>query len=63
MIQKFSILENGVEISVTISCGISEFPADASTETEALEKADKALYAAKYNGRNQVVLWSKITDK
>ncbi len=62
-IQESKIVENGVDITITISCGISEFPADGSTETEALEKADKALYAAKYNGRNQVVLWSKIIDK
>lgn len=62
-IQESKIIENGIEIMVTISCGISEFPVDASNETEALEKADKALYAAKYNGRNQVVLWSKIKEK
>ena len=59
-IEESKISENDVEISVTISCGISEFPVDASTEAEIIEAADKALYAAKYNGRNQVVLWSKI---
>ncbi len=58
--QESKIIENGSEIIVTISCGISEFPTDGSTEAEVLEKADKALYAAKNNGRNQVVLWSKI---
>ncbi len=61
-ISESGILENGVEIAVTISCGISEFPIDASTEVEALDKADKALYTAKYNGRNQIVLWSNIKN-
>ena len=59
-IQESKIVENDADIKISISCGISEFPTNASTEAEALEKADKALYAAKYNGRNQVVLWSKI---
>lgn len=62
-IQETSILENGMEIKATISCGISEFPTNGSTEEEMLEKADKALYAAKNRGRNQVVLWSKNLDK
>jgi len=47
-------------ISITISIGISEFPKHGQHETLALETADKALYHAKHNGRNQVVLWSKI---
>jgi len=50
------------KIGVTISCGVSEFPAHSSTETEALEIADKALYTAKNSGRNQVVIWSENKD-
>ena len=45
--------ENAMNINVTISMGLAEFN---GTETgEALfERADKALYEAKENGRNQV---------
>lgn len=60
--QASRVVENGREIRATISLGISEFPADGPTEAEALESADKALYAAKHNGRNQVGLWSKIKN-
>ena len=60
--QELNFIENGHEIRATISLGISEFPTDGRTETKVLEKADKALYAAKHNGRNQVMLWSEIKE-
>ena len=43
----------GREFSVTMSCGVAQFPGfdDASRLSNA---ADKALYAAKHNGRNRV---------
>jgi diguanylate cyclase (GGDEF)-like protein len=41
---------------VTISLGVACFPAHGSTSEEVLQRADKALYAAKKAGRNQVVL-------
>lgn len=40
---------------LTVSIGISSFPADGDTEDKLLNSADKALYQAKLNGRNQVV--------
>jgi diguanylate cyclase (GGDEF)-like protein len=45
----------GVDRGVTMSAGVSEFPADGTTAEELLHVADAALYAAKRGGRNQVV--------
>lgn len=40
--------------SVTISAGVAAFPVDAQQEDILIQKADKALYAAKSAGRNCV---------
>ncbi len=43
---------------VRVSVGVATFPQDAKTNLDLIGKADKALYAAKENGRNQVVGYS-----
>ncbi len=43
-----------LESSVTISLGVATFPVDGETPASLIEHADKGLYAAKENGRNQV---------
>ena len=43
--------------SVTVSAGLATFPQDAQTNLDLIGKADKALYAAKSRGRNQVVTY------
>ena len=45
--------------TVTISLGIATFPDDGKSIEELVQKADAALYAAKENGRNQVVIYNQ----
>ncbi|MCG3196979.1 MAG: hypothetical protein GHCLOJNM_01460 [bacterium] len=40
--------------SVTISVGVSEYPSDAREASQLVERADRALYFSKENGRNRV---------
>lgn len=42
------------ETNVTISLGVSTFPYDGDSASSIIEAADKRLYNAKNNGRNQV---------
>jgi diguanylate cyclase (GGDEF)-like protein len=44
----------GLPIPVTISVGVSEFPANGITRDDIVRAADAALYRAKQSGRNQV---------
>ncbi len=43
-----------LEVKITISLGCATYPKDGKTPAELIEYADKCLYNAKENGRNQV---------
>ncbi|CAM0998579.1 PAS/PAC sensor-containing diguanylate cyclase/phosphodiesterase [Rhodanobacter sp. Root179] len=45
-------LEDGTELQVTASMGLSFFPDDAGDAATLLKHADEAMYAAKHQGRN-----------
>lgn len=47
--------------SITFSAGIAEFDIEHDTTKSLLDRADKALYAAKEGGRDQAVVADKIT--
>lgn len=51
--RNFKLLGNN-ETHVTISLGVSTFPFDGDSAQKIIEAADKKLYNAKNNGRNQV---------
>ena len=44
--------------AVTVSIGVSCYPADATDKRTLIEVADKGLYVAKERGKNRVV-WPK----
>lgn len=50
--------ENPTRITITISQGVAVFPADGSTVETILKSADTALYQAKHDGSNLVVMAS-----
>lgn len=47
-------LANDKESPVTISLGVATYPQDGETPSDIISQADKRLYFAKENGRNQV---------
>lgn len=47
---------SGKSFHVTVSCGVTLLDADVSVE-QSIERADKALHAAKVAGRDRVVVW------
>ena len=48
--------QDGSEIHVTVSIGISELPSHGETLDQLMSRADKALYQAKESGRNRVAV-------
>jgi len=47
---------------ITVSLGAASFPKDAQRVEDLVKKADTALYHAKKNGRNQVVVYNPQID-
>lgn len=55
-IQDMAIHDQGQEIRVTLSVGVSAYPQHGSSGEELLACADRALYQAKGTGRNRVIV-------
>lgn len=47
-------------LRVTISGGVATFPADGETTTDLINTADQALYGAKRDGRNKILLANPV---
>jgi diguanylate cyclase (GGDEF)-like protein len=51
--------KNGTITEITSSIGIAAFPEHAASAAELIDKADKALYAAKEQGRNRAIVFQE----
>ncbi|WP_227013664.1 sensor domain-containing diguanylate cyclase [Paenibacillus psychroresistens] len=51
--------ENPIRSRVTLSLGIAGFPENGDNPILLLERADRALYQAKQNGRNQIITYNE----
>ena len=50
-------LDDGIELHVTVSMGLSFFPDDANDAESLLKHADEAMYSAKHLGRNNFQIY------
>lgn len=57
-IEYMELSSEGEPVKVTVTGGVATFPLDTHIATELVECADRALYRAKNQGRNQIVLFS-----
>lgn len=55
LVEQTNLVE-GTDRKITVSVGISSYPADAEEKTKLVELADKMLYEAKRLGKNRVCL-------
>lgn len=53
---RFEPPENHTEIKITVSIGVATFPHDAQTKEELIADADRAMYIAKFTGKNKTCL-------
>lgn len=54
--RSFTIPQLGRSLQITVSVGVACFPQDAETAEELIARADAALYVAKKDGKNRVVV-------
>lgn len=56
----FNPMKDENEMTISFSTGIAEFNESIQTKSALLEKADQALYVAKENGKNQIVVQNDL---
>jgi diguanylate cyclase (GGDEF)-like protein len=58
----FPLAQLGRMLHITVSVGVAAYPRDGVTSADLISRADEALYSAKKNGKNQVILAAELTD-
>ncbi|ADG83637.1 sensor domain-containing diguanylate cyclase [Thermincola potens] len=56
----FRIADDKPPVGVTVSIGVSSYPADTKDPQQVVELADQALYYSKEHGKNRVTVWSQM---
>lgn len=56
---EFAFVKGENKQGITVSIGLASFPEDTDTPEDLIRNSDKALYLAKEQGRNRVVLFNK----
>ena len=62
-IQDLSFDHQGEVVRISISVGLACYPIDSRDKERLIERADKALYQSKRNGRNQLTAWRSIAPE
>jgi len=57
--EEFTFTIRREKVQMTVSIGVATIPGDTLDEEDLIRKADEALYRAKREGRNRVVVWWK----
>jgi len=58
-IENMVLHSENVPVRVTLSLGLAVYPGHGTDKERLIRRADQALYRAKKQGRNRVVLWEK----
>jgi diguanylate cyclase (GGDEF)-like protein len=62
LIETADIVYDGIKIPLTISAGIAiKDPDEHLTQPQLIDRADRALYKAKNEGRNKVILFTEVS--
>jgi len=60
-VERISLKSDGVEIEISISIGISTYPESGTDKETLVEKADRALYESKNQGKNKLTHYEDIS--
>lgn len=62
-IEAASFADEGLDQAITVSSGVAEFEVSMNAVMDAIDRADKALYVSKEDGRNRCTYYDDIKDR